>query len=294
MHRLVGALCAVVLVSLPAGVLAQVLPLADCVTEGSDSAHVQAWFGYRNLSPDTSVVPVGADNMFVPAPADRGQPTTFVPGEFHRVFSVEFPVATRVTWVVQLIEAPADETLPSCDLPLTWLGPWDAAFSYERNHIVEYFGSSWIARRRNLNQPPEPGADWDLLARKGDAGAQGLQGERGEQGPQGDQGPPGVPGITPAFPASPVFTVPGSGRLTIVDPNVEEESVVIVVYVGGRRAGGDDRRDSGGDGDGESGSGRRGDDDRRERNAPAVIEIETGRITILATPQRRIRYVVFR
>ena len=290
MHRLVGALCAVVLVSFPAAADAQVIPLADCVTEGSDAGHVQAWFGYRNLSPTSVAIPIGADNMFQPEPIDRGQPTTFMAGEFHRVFPVEFPVGSRLTWVLQLVEAPADETLPSCDIPLTWLGRWDATFSYERNHIVEYLGSAWIARRRNLNSPPEPAADWDLLARKGDVGLQGLQGERGEQGAQGLQGPPGVPGITPAFPASPIFTVPGNGRLTVADPDVQDESVVIAVYVGGLRAVGDDRRRHGDDD-----RGRHGDDDRDDRKAgPAVIEIEAGRITILAVPHTRVRYVVFK
>jgi hypothetical protein len=288
MHRLAGALCVVVLVSLPAVAAAQVIPLADCVTQGADSTQLQAWFGYRNTSPTTVSMAAGADNLFVPAPPFRGQPTTFMPGEFHRVFAVEFPADGRITWVLSLVEAPADASLPSCDLPLSWLGGWDAAATYERNQIVAYVGSAWIAVRRNVNQPPEDGADWELLARKGEPGAQGVQGERGqagEPGPAGVQGPPGVPGITPAFPASPVFTVPRNGRLTIADPNVQEDSVVIAIYVGGLRAGDDGRHRRHGGGD---------DDEREAPQGPAVIEIISGQITIVATPEKRIRYVVFK
>jgi len=35
MHRLAGGLCIVALVSVPGAASAQVIPLADCVTEGS-------------------------------------------------------------------------------------------------------------------------------------------------------------------------------------------------------------------------------------------------------------------
>jgi hypothetical protein len=269
MYRLVGALCAVALASFPRAAAAQVIPLADCVTRGSDSSRLQAWFGYRN-SGSTVVVPVGTENFFVPPPLDRGQPAAFEPGEFHRVFSVEFPSDSFVTWTLSSVQAPADRTLPSCDLPLTWVGPWDATLTYETNQIVSYLGSSWIALRRNSAQPPDAGADWNLLAQKGETGAQGERGERGEtgaEGPQGIQGPrgaDGAPGFSPAFPASAIFVVPATGRLAISDPNVKADSVVIAAYVGGSLL------------------------------PPAVAHIDDGQITILALPGRRIRYVVFK
>jgi hypothetical protein len=267
MCRLAGALCLAAHVLLPRAAAAQVIPLADCVTQGSDPSHLQAWFGYRNAESSAIVVFVGADNFFVPAPADRGQPTAFEPGEFHRVFSVEFPTAGALTWTLSSVQAPADRTLPSCDLPLTWLGPWDATATYETNHIVSYLGSSWIALRRNTAQPPEGGADWNLLAHKGEMGFKGDRGETGAEGPQGIQGPPGeagVPGFSPAFPASTIFPVPATGRLIIADPNVHADSVVIAVYVGGSLL------------------------------PPAVTNIADGQVTILALPGRRVRYVVFK
>jgi len=144
---------------------------------------------------------------------------------------------------------------------------WDATLTYETNQIVSYLGSSWIALRRNSGQLPQAGADWNLLAQKGDVGVQGERGERGAEGPQGIQGLPGAdcaPGFSPAFPASTIFTVPATGRLTIADPNVRADSVVIAVYVGGSLL------------------------------PPAVTHIGDGQIGILALPGKRIRYVVFK
>src|SRR6185436_596355 len=97
MHRLVGALCVVALVSCPRAAAAQVIPLADCVTEGSNPGFTQALFGYRNLESAAVVVPLGPDNFFAPGAVDRGQPTAFEPGEFHRVFAVEFPSNSAIT-----------------------------------------------------------------------------------------------------------------------------------------------------------------------------------------------------
>ena len=73
------------------------MPLADCVTQGSDPSRLQAWFGYRNADPAAVVIPIGPDGFFLPPPADRGQPTTFDPGEFHRVFFVDLPAAASIT-----------------------------------------------------------------------------------------------------------------------------------------------------------------------------------------------------
>jgi len=265
MSRLMGALCLVVVVSLPHAAAAQVLPLADCVTQGSDASHLEAWFGYRNPGPDAVAVPLGPDNFFVPPPTDRGQPIVFDPGEFHRVFSVEFPVGSFVSWVLASVQAPADASLPTCNLPMTWLGAWDAAVNYDINHIVSYAGSSWIARRKNAGQTPGTSAVWDLVAQKGEQGIQGERGAEGPQGVQGPAGPEGAPGITQAFPASAIYVIPEDERLTILDPNVQGDSVVIATYVGGSR-----------------------------EDPPEVSRIRDGQITIRGRRGMRVRYVVFK
>ena len=59
MHLRAGALCVIALVSVPGAASAQVIPLADCVTEGSSPGLTQALFGYRNPESAAVVVPVG-------------------------------------------------------------------------------------------------------------------------------------------------------------------------------------------------------------------------------------------
>src|SRR6185503_1436318 len=100
MSRLIGAVCAIALAAFPRAAQAQVIPLADCVTQGSDPSSLQAWFGYRNTDPAAVVIPIGLDNFFQPPPADRGQPVSFDPGEFHRVFFIGFPATGSVTWTL--------------------------------------------------------------------------------------------------------------------------------------------------------------------------------------------------
>lgn len=265
MSRLMGALCVAAVVSFPRASAAQVIPLADCVTRGSDASHLEAWFGYRNSGTDAAAIPLGPDNFFVPPPVDRGQPVVFDPGEFHRVFSVEFEIGSFVSWVLASVQAPADASLPGCNLPMTWLGAWDATVTYDINHIVSSAGSSWIARRKNTGQLPGASAVWDLVAQKGEQGIQGERGADGPQGPQGIQGPAGVDGVSPAFPASATYVIPEDERLTIDDPNVQEDSLVIATYVGGSR-----------------------------EDPPDVSRVRDGQITIRGRRGLRIRYVVFK
>ena len=50
------------------------------------------YFGYINRGAEVAM-PIGADNGFEPGPADRGQPTTFLPGRHEHVFTI--PPRTR-------------------------------------------------------------------------------------------------------------------------------------------------------------------------------------------------------
>jgi hypothetical protein len=49
------------------------------------------YFGYINRNSAEVVVPIGPANTFEPAPADRGQPTVFLPGRHEHVFTVRIP-----------------------------------------------------------------------------------------------------------------------------------------------------------------------------------------------------------
>lgn len=63
-------------------------PLLDCVTYDQDQELVTAYYGYINEEPNTLNVGFGSNNIFMPAPFFRGQPSSFAPGIHHKVFSV--------------------------------------------------------------------------------------------------------------------------------------------------------------------------------------------------------------
>ena len=86
-------------------------------------------------------------------------------------------------------------------------GEYDQAAQYERLDIVGYGGSSYLVLRDLQGVTPTDGADYMLIAEKGDSGPQGPsgtagpQGIQGEKGETGDTGPKGDPGETgPAGP----------------------------------------------------------------------------------------------
>lgn len=64
-----------------------------------------------------------------------------------------------------------------------WRGPYVVLGAYDPQDVVEFEGSSWIAKRKT-GELPRPGAvDWDLMAQKGADGASGgLIGSTGEGG----------------------------------------------------------------------------------------------------------------
>src|SRR5262245_6364329 len=57
-----------------------------------------------------------------------------------------------------------------------WKGAWDAATHYVADDAVSDKGSSWRALRDNENVTPIEGADWTIVAQKGDTGPQGNSG----------------------------------------------------------------------------------------------------------------------
>jgi hypothetical protein len=51
---------------------------------------------------------------------------------------------------------------------LNWQGAWDASTNYVTDDAVSHLGSSWRAVRDNANVTPVEGADWTIVAQKGD------------------------------------------------------------------------------------------------------------------------------
>ena len=78
----------------------QLYPIKDYVTYDSASNTLTAVFGYLNKEGTYLNVPFGSNNIFLPAPFFRGQPTAFFPGIYHNVFSVTFPANSYVDWTL--------------------------------------------------------------------------------------------------------------------------------------------------------------------------------------------------
>ena len=69
-------------------------PILNCIDVNGDGS-ITAHFGYSNSWTNQITVPAGktsggGQNWFLPAPADRGQPSQFDPGTFSDVFTVTF------------------------------------------------------------------------------------------------------------------------------------------------------------------------------------------------------------
>jgi hypothetical protein len=80
------------------------------------------WFGYMNRNyeqePD---VPVGPENAFQPGPADRGQPTHFLPRRHKDVFSVTVPKDFGDKTLIWTITANGDTQKVTATLAQQWM-----------------------------------------------------------------------------------------------------------------------------------------------------------------------------
>jgi hypothetical protein len=75
--------------------------------------------------------------------------------------------------------------LAAADYKFTWRGAYSAAITYPINDAVSYLGTSYICKAQSLANLPTDATFWDILASKGDTGAQGIQGIQGIQGQAG-------------------------------------------------------------------------------------------------------------
>lgn len=73
-----------------------VSPILNCVEKRGDNSFA-ALLGYFNPNSAPVAAPLGSANSFG-TPADRGQPTSFLPGRFPAEFSVDFNQSTSMTW----------------------------------------------------------------------------------------------------------------------------------------------------------------------------------------------------
>ena len=79
-------------------------------------------------------------------------------------------------------------------------GAWSSTVAYVNNSsyidLVTYNGNTYACKVSNTNQAVTNTTYWELIAKKGDTGAQGPQGTTGATGATGPQGPKGDTGAT--------------------------------------------------------------------------------------------------
>jgi hypothetical protein len=106
--------------------------------------------------------------------------------------------------------APAQAVVGNCGpRGVTPLGAWSTVTEYVKDDLVTLLGSTWRAKRKNLNKTPSTSAqDWEKFVSKGDTGPadavgpQGIQGPQGTAGTNGTNGTNGTDGVTgPTGPA---------------------------------------------------------------------------------------------
>ena len=106
-----------------------IYPLLECVSDNGDDSYT-AYFGYASEYGEPIDIPVGSSNKFAPNPQDRGQVTTFQPGESNPypdyAFSVLFS-EKKITWSIkspdgknQKVDASSDGSSVAC--PSNWDG----------------------------------------------------------------------------------------------------------------------------------------------------------------------------
>jgi len=67
-------------------------------------------FGYMNRNADPLDIPLGAANAVDPSPADRGQPTSFLPGRQRNAFRIHVPAGFKGKYVWTLTYAGLTQT----------------------------------------------------------------------------------------------------------------------------------------------------------------------------------------
>jgi hypothetical protein len=96
------------------GDVCTVRPILECIVKKEDaSGKYEAYFGYSNQNSPVAI-PVGPANFVTPAPADRGQPTSFATGRHEGVFSVPFEGPAIVAWTLDGATATASKGSPRC------------------------------------------------------------------------------------------------------------------------------------------------------------------------------------
>jgi hypothetical protein len=100
-------------VSASAQVEGDVRPIKVCVERLSGGAF-KAYFSYKNTNSTETTISIGPANFFSPDPQDRGQPTTFQPGEPTAAPFAVMSNGEALTWTVEGTSVTATGTDRAC------------------------------------------------------------------------------------------------------------------------------------------------------------------------------------
>lgn len=109
-------------------------------------------------------------------------------------------VSTQRAAVVIGIQGPVGAQGPTGPMGsgVAWCGAYDSERAYEVHDAVTYLGSSYACSVPCTGVLPTETSNWELVAAKGDTGAQGAKGDTGSTGatgPKGDTGAQGLQGV---------------------------------------------------------------------------------------------------
>lgn len=92
----------------------QITPFFSCIEVNEAATEVTAYFGYESREAAIQQIVVGAENRFVPPPANRQQPILFFPGYHDRAFRITNTFSAFV-WVFNGFSVIVDPTTgPRC------------------------------------------------------------------------------------------------------------------------------------------------------------------------------------
>jgi hypothetical protein len=154
-----------------------IIPISECAITEADGT-MTAYFGYENPNPVAITLPIGEQNQFAPAPAERGQPAVFEPGrsapwpnsavtiagltadvswslDGSTAQSTNTPCATRIKLEKVWLNADATETEPPFDLGLDEL--MIMAESDLGSAACGYQTETWVCTY--INDPSAPDND---------------------------------------------------------------------------------------------------------------------------------------
>jgi hypothetical protein len=163
-------------------------------------------FGYHNPNPGPVTILISADNFFSPGVLSRGQPTEFLPGMHHHVFTTSFQVSgtlQQITWFLDgntsvangvQFQPPNTPTVTLCSEqgPAGPTGPTGPEGPAGPTGATGATGPTGPTGATGATGPTGPTGPTGATGREGPAGPTGPTGATGPVGPTGPGGPTGT------------------------------------------------------------------------------------------------------